>query len=394
MNRSGNTGPRSRGVTRASRVGVVLLLAGFGPRVMVFGPAPAAAQTPDPAARALDVADSAIVALDTTDVASINRLGYALLGSFGAGDVRAATEVFRINTERSPEVANVWDSYGEALARRGDIQAALDAYRKALALDPGMLGAQSAVAMLLAYRGEVDAGLAFNDAVIRAARARSDSSALREGFSTRSALFITKGLWSDARATAEERIAFARYNDATTTTLLDHSHWDYHLLGNLLLGSGDPDAADSIYDLSLARAEATGGVESVLNAVRHNRESFRSEVAIHRQQWERAIELASFYREDNPNYFSSITGLAHTALGRGDLAADTILALGRDGYYRSYVLSRARLAQGDTAAARRLLQEVVTFNQLGAWYWLHEYALIKRQALGLLDSINGGTPWH
>ena len=64
--------------------------------------------------------------------ADINSLGYRLLP---ANQSKALT-VFRLNTAAFPNSANVWDSYGEALATAGHREAAIAAYRKAVALDP------------------------------------------------------------------------------------------------------------------------------------------------------------------------------------------------------------------------------------------------------------------
>jgi CubicO group peptidase (beta-lactamase class C family) len=73
----------------------------------------------------------------------LNALGYGYL--YGAEDVEAALELFKLNTELFPESANCWDSLGEALKVRGDLQAAKTAYARALELDPGMETAQEAL---------------------------------------------------------------------------------------------------------------------------------------------------------------------------------------------------------------------------------------------------------
>lgn len=72
----------------------------------------------------------------------LNNLGYNLLFS---GRDRDAVAIFRLNTELFPEVANVWDSYGEALRKQGQNRESLAAYRKALQLDPQMETARKAV---------------------------------------------------------------------------------------------------------------------------------------------------------------------------------------------------------------------------------------------------------
>ncbi|HRI33659.1 MAG TPA: tetratricopeptide repeat protein, partial [Saprospiraceae bacterium] len=72
-------------------------------------------------------------------------LGYDLLLS---GHLKEALELFRLNTELFPNIANCWDSYGEALLKGGHEKAALAAYEKALSINPNIPSSQKAVKML------------------------------------------------------------------------------------------------------------------------------------------------------------------------------------------------------------------------------------------------------
>lgn len=67
---------------------------------------------------------------------ALNRIGYGLLDE---GRVNEAVEVFRLQTELYPEVANSFDSLGDAYRRGGDLERAAEAYRRSLELDPGFL---------------------------------------------------------------------------------------------------------------------------------------------------------------------------------------------------------------------------------------------------------------
>ena len=66
----------------------------------------------------------------------LNDLGYAYI--FGKNDADRAVELFKINTELFPDVANCWDSYGEGLLAQGKRKEALEAYQKALAIRPDL----------------------------------------------------------------------------------------------------------------------------------------------------------------------------------------------------------------------------------------------------------------
>lgn len=72
----------------------------------------------------------------------LNNIGYNLLFADETDD---AISIFKMNTELFPQIANTWDSYGEALLKAGNKTAALQAYKKALNIRPGLKSAQDAV---------------------------------------------------------------------------------------------------------------------------------------------------------------------------------------------------------------------------------------------------------
>ena len=75
----------------------------------------------------------------------LNQIGYNLLYS---GMTIEAIQIFKLNTELFPDIANCWDSYGEALLKSGDRNAALKAYKQALAIRPDLPSALEAVKKL------------------------------------------------------------------------------------------------------------------------------------------------------------------------------------------------------------------------------------------------------
>ncbi|TDQ33138.1 serine hydrolase [Zeaxanthinibacter enoshimensis] len=72
----------------------------------------------------------------------LNQIGYTLLEE---GETDKAVEVFQLNTRLFPEVANVWDSYGEGLRAQGNIEESIEAYKKALEIRPGLRTALQAI---------------------------------------------------------------------------------------------------------------------------------------------------------------------------------------------------------------------------------------------------------
>jgi len=73
----------------------------------------------------------------------INALGYAYL--YEANDVDKAIKLFKLNTQLFPDIANCWDSYGEALAKSDKKEEAIKAYEKALAIRPNLESAKNAL---------------------------------------------------------------------------------------------------------------------------------------------------------------------------------------------------------------------------------------------------------
>lgn len=72
----------------------------------------------------------------------LNQIGYNLLFD---GKVEEAIEVFTLNTELFPDIANCYDSLGEAYLKKGDRAKALELYKKALSINPDIPSAQKMV---------------------------------------------------------------------------------------------------------------------------------------------------------------------------------------------------------------------------------------------------------
>ena len=75
----------------------------------------------------------------------LNRTGYQLLN---AGYTDEAIAVFLVNTKYFPDVANTYDSLGEAYMVKGDKENAITNYKKSLELDPDNKNAEKTIQML------------------------------------------------------------------------------------------------------------------------------------------------------------------------------------------------------------------------------------------------------
>jgi CubicO group peptidase (beta-lactamase class C family) len=81
-----------------------------------------------------------------TDERDLNRMGYRLLNT---NQVELAVEIFRLNTDLYPQSWNVWDSYGEALAKLNRNDEAIAAYKKSLELNPSNKGGEEMITRLI-----------------------------------------------------------------------------------------------------------------------------------------------------------------------------------------------------------------------------------------------------
>lgn len=87
-------------------------------------------------------ADSAIALLDRLKngkdyhigLSEMNELGYGLLGR---GDTRTAIAVLKVNADKYPESADVWDSLAEAYYKAGNKVEAINDYQRSIDLNPG-----------------------------------------------------------------------------------------------------------------------------------------------------------------------------------------------------------------------------------------------------------------
>lgn len=81
----------------------------------------------------------------------LNRVGYDLLSEDRVND---AIEVFKVNTELFPGIANVWDSLAEAYAADGQKESAIKYYKKAIEVNPQSPAAENSRRMLEKFEAE------------------------------------------------------------------------------------------------------------------------------------------------------------------------------------------------------------------------------------------------
>ena len=81
----------------------------------------------------------------------LNRVGYDLLGE---DRTKEALEIFKVNTELFPDVANTWDSLAEAYSKDGQKEEAVRFYKKTIEVNPRSPAADNSRRMLKELEGE------------------------------------------------------------------------------------------------------------------------------------------------------------------------------------------------------------------------------------------------
>lgn len=75
----------------------------------------------------------------------LNRVGYDLLNE---NRTKEAIDIFSVNTDLFPEIANTWDSLAEAYAAAGETETAIELYKKVVKMQPDGFAGQNAKKML------------------------------------------------------------------------------------------------------------------------------------------------------------------------------------------------------------------------------------------------------
>ncbi|MHC4305445.1 MAG: serine hydrolase domain-containing protein [Planctomycetota bacterium] len=136
--------------TRALRNGILDILFGTEPQIprrsigFVFAQTLAAQGFDAARTQYLQLQAEAADRYEFTDRA-LNMLGYVMMRR---GQLEGALAVFQFNVEQYPDVANCWDSLGEANLNLGNRGEAIRCYRKALDLDPSFENARRALQKL------------------------------------------------------------------------------------------------------------------------------------------------------------------------------------------------------------------------------------------------------
>ncbi|NJN42963.1 MAG: DUF3471 domain-containing protein [Flammeovirgaceae bacterium] len=77
-------------------------------------------------------------------------------------NLSAALAIFKLNTSEYPSSSNVYDSYGEALAKNGQKELAIENYKKSVEMNPGNQGGIDALEKLGVKMDTKDADVSEN----------------------------------------------------------------------------------------------------------------------------------------------------------------------------------------------------------------------------------------
>jgi tetratricopeptide (TPR) repeat protein len=170
-----------------------------------------------------------------------NQLGYAYMPQ---GKYAEAEAAFKKYIELVPNDPNPYDSYAEMLMQTGRFDESIAQYRKALTLDPHFSNSYIGIASNLMYQGKHDAAAAQAQKLYDLARNDGDR---RTALLSRAVTFVDQGRTAQALQETEKLYALdARIGDTAAMSA------DARQAGDILLGSGQADAAGKRYAQSLA----------------------------------------------------------------------------------------------------------------------------------------------
>jgi tetratricopeptide (TPR) repeat protein len=170
-----------------------------------------------------------------------NQLGYAYLPQ---GKYAEAEEAFKKYIELVPNDPNPYDSYAEMLMQTGRFDESIAQYRKALTLDPHFSNSFIGIASNLMFQGKHAAAAAQAQKLYDLARNDGDR---RTALQSRAVTFVDQGRTTQALQETEKLYALdAKIGDTAAMSA------DARQAGDVLLGSGQADAAGKRYTQSLA----------------------------------------------------------------------------------------------------------------------------------------------
>jgi tetratricopeptide (TPR) repeat protein len=309
-----------------------------------------------------------------------NQLGYARRFM---GDYAGAEEAFVKYVELIPDEPNPYDSYAELLMKMGRFDESIAQYELALDRNPNFVASYVGIGNNHMFGGNTDAAMAAFDRLEAVARTDGER---RQACTWRAFAHLHNG--DHESAIAEIR---RRYDIAAETDDFGAMSGDLNVIGDILLDSGQAEAARSSYEEQLVLSEKSNATAEAKQGVRRNHLADLTRVALQLGDLDAATASLEEYRrqvEQRRVAFEiwqvhELEGLI--AIARGDYAK-ALEELAQANQQDARVMlaqARALWKQGEQEAAREMCERSANFYTLNQVPM--NYAFARPKALEMLE---------
>jgi tetratricopeptide (TPR) repeat protein len=313
-----------------------------------------------------------------------NQLGYARRFM---GDYAGAEEAFKKYVELIPDEPNPYDSYAELLMKMGRFEESIAQYELALDRNPNFVASYVGIGNNHMFSGNTEAAM---EAFARLeAVARTDGER-RQACTWRAAARLHNG--DHEGAIAEIR---RRYDIAAETDDFGAMAFDLNVIGDILLDSGQAEAARSSYEEQLVMSEKSNATAEAKQGVLRNHLADLTRMALHRGDLDAAAASLEEYRRQVAEHnvvfemwqVHELDGL--TALVRGDysVALEELSQANQQDARVMLAQARALWKQGEREAAREMCERSANFYTLNQAPM--NYAFARPKALKMLERADG-----
>ncbi len=196
----------------------------------------------------------------------------------------------------------------------------------------------------------------------------------REAHSVSAVLALMKDSLSRAISHLRFMIPYSINQYTETSHRLEHPYWDYHLIANIFLDLHMPDSAKYYSDKGFALL-GPYEQERTVRVIQEDRDYFKSLYFLKKGQYDDCYYKLMEGFEKNQNGLGSIWARLLIEKNMPDSALVVLDTYCRGGYFTDFIKGQALLHKGDTTKANEIFEEVLSYHQVGEWYWQHEYAL-------------------
>ncbi|HKE16199.1 MAG TPA: tetratricopeptide repeat protein [Kofleriaceae bacterium] len=293
-----------------------------------------------------------------------------------------AEQAFKKYIQLIPNDPNPYDSYAELLMKMGRFDESIANYEKALAIDPNFVASLVGIGNDQMFMGHgADARKTF----VRLTKVARNSGEKRQALFWTATSYLHEGDSEKALAEVGKMLAIAMEGQDYGAAAGDHA-----LMGNILLETGNPDAAAAKFSEQLELVARAKSPADTKEQQRRNNLFNRTRVALARGDVAGAKATAKEYAGKvavkkvpfEVRQTHELAGEIALAEHRYAQAAAELKQANQQDPRVLYQLAVALKGKGDRVAAKRACDRAANFNGLGG-----NYAFVRQKARDMLAKI-------